>query len=115
MKAVRIHSFGPEVLVYEDAPEPIAGPAEVLVKVHGAGVNPVDWKSRQGLAVASQLGEPPIILGWDIAGEVVALGPKVTAFAPGDRVFALSRFPLQAGGYAEYAAVPVGDWRKRLA
>ena len=51
MKAVRIHAYGgPEVLVYEDAPRPQAGKGEVLVRVHAAGINPVDWKVRQGLA-----------------------------------------------------------------
>jgi len=44
MKAVRIHQYGsPEVLIYEDAPRPVPGPAEVLIRVHAAGVNPIDW------------------------------------------------------------------------
>ncbi len=49
MKAVRVHAYGgPEVLTYEDAPRPKPGPGELLIRVHAAGVNPVDWKVREG-------------------------------------------------------------------
>lgn len=108
MKAVRIHAFGePEVLVYEEAPRPEPGPGEVLVRVHGAGVNPVDWKTRKGAGVSGQLGPLPAILGWELAGEVVAISGGNGQFAIGDRVYALSRFPAPAAAYAEFAIVPV--------
>ncbi|PIP00395.1 NADP-dependent oxidoreductase [Pleomorphomonas carboxyditropha] len=110
MKAVRIHAFGePEVLTYEEAPTPKPGPGEVLLRVHGAGVNPVDWKTRKGAGVAGQLGALPAILGWELAGEVVAIGPGETAFVAGDRVYALSRFPAPAAAYAEFAVVPAAE------
>ncbi len=107
MKAVQIHAFGgSEVLVYEEAPRPEPGAGEVLLRVHGAGVNPVDWKTRKGAGVAGQLGTLPAILGWELAGEVVSASPGGAAFSAGDRVYALSRFPLPAAAYAEFAVVP---------
>jgi NADPH:quinone reductase-like Zn-dependent oxidoreductase len=82
-------------------PEPVG--TEVLVRVLAAGVNPVDWKTR---ASGGRLGPPPFILGWDVAGVVAALGPGVTRFAVGDRVFGMPWFPRQAGAYAEYLTCP---------
>lgn len=105
MKAVRIHSYGgPEVLVYEDAPRPQAGEDEVLVRVHAAGVNPVDWKVREGSG-KDRLGHKlPLILGWDVSGVVEAVGPGVTRLAIGDEVY--SRPDLaRDGGYAEYIVI----------
>jgi NADPH:quinone reductase-like Zn-dependent oxidoreductase len=103
MKAVRIHSYGgPEVLTYEDAPRPSAGAGQVLIRVEAAGVNPVDWKIRDGALQAMLRHRLPLVLGWDVAGVVEAAGPGVTRFKPGDTVFAyldLSR----DGAYAEYA------------
>lgn len=97
MKAIRIHEFGgPEVLKYEDVPEPRPGPGEIRIRVIAAGVNPMDWKVRQG-AIKLPL---PMIMGMDVAGVVDVLGAGVNAFQPGDRVFA--KVPLGPGGYAEY-------------
>jgi NADPH:quinone reductase len=107
VKAVRLHHFGtPDVLTYEDAPTPQPAEGEVLVRVRAAGINPVDWKTRQGKGVAGVLGAPPLVLGWDLAGEVVAVGAGVTTFAPGDAVYGMPRFPAQAAAYAEYVAAP---------
>jgi len=84
-----------------DRPQP--GPTEVLVRVAAAGVNPVDWKTRTGSGVRGFFPEgQPMILGWDIAGEVVEVGAGVTRFAVGDRVFGMPRFPRPANAYAEY-------------
>ena len=97
MKAIRIHEFGgPEVLKYEDVPEPQPGPGEIRIRVIAAGVNPMDWKVRQG-GVMLPL---PMIMGMDVAGVVDVLGEGVNAFQPGDRVFA--KVSLGPGGYAEY-------------
>src|SRR5579884_119848 len=101
MKAVRIHEFGGvDVLKYEEVerPEPRAG--EVLVRVRAAGVNPVDYVSRQfavPLTTGAETARLPYILGWDIAGTVVALGEGVTQFAVGDEVYGMPRFPQEAG------------------
>ena len=107
MRAVVLRGFGgPEVLRLEqaDRPEPI--PTEVLVRVRAAGINPVDAKTRAGRGMAAALGEPPLILGWDVAGVVEEVGAGVTRFAPGDEVFGMPWFPRQAGAYAEYVTAP---------
>jgi NADPH:quinone reductase-like Zn-dependent oxidoreductase len=97
MKAVRIHEFGgPEVLKYEDVPEPQPGPGEIRIRVIAAGVNPMDWMVRQG-AIKLPL---PIVVGMDVAGVVDVLGEGVNAFQTGDQVFA--KVSLGPGGYAEY-------------
>ena len=87
MKASGIHEYGgPEVLVYEDYPDAVAGPGEVLVRVAAAGINPVDTFERAG---ANKDWNPftfPAIIGWDVSGTVVELGTGVTTFAVGDRV-----------------------------
>ncbi len=97
MLAIRIHEFGgPEVLKYEDASEPQPGPGEIQIRVIAAGVNPMDWKVRQG-GIKIPL---PIIMGMDVAGVVDTLGQGVDAFQSGDSVYA--RVSLGQGGYAEY-------------
>ncbi len=101
MKAAVIHEFGAEdVLRYEDVPDPVPGPGEVLVRVRAAGINRGDLGRRMGTYTA---GVPlPLIVGWDIAGTVEALGPGVGGPPPGTRVVA--RIPQ--GGYAELALAP---------
>jgi NADPH:quinone reductase-like Zn-dependent oxidoreductase len=85
-----------------DRPEP--GSGQLLVRVLAAGVNPIDWKIRQGRLRLLMPARFPLVLGFDVAGEVAAVGPEVAAFAPGDAVFAMldSR---HGGGYAEYAVI----------
>ncbi len=107
MRAVVLREYGgPEVLGVEDvpAPEPIA--TEVQVRVHAAGVNPVDFKTRAGGGMAAVLGEPPVRLGWDVSGVVSEVAPGVTRFRVGDEVFGMPWFPRQAGAYAEYVTAP---------
>jgi NADPH:quinone reductase-like Zn-dependent oxidoreductase len=103
MKAVRIHEYGgPEVLRYEDQPDPVAGPGQILVRVKASSVNPVDWKIRSG-AVQKIVNYPmPLILGGDIAGVVEAVGGGVTTFQRGDAVFA---FVGLVGAYAGLVAI----------
>ena len=108
MKAIVLHEYGPPSnLKYEDFADPTAGPGEVLVRVHAAGVNPIDWKMRSGAAKSRFPVEFPAILGFDFAGTVQALGEGVTGFAAGDRVFGRT-----AGCYAELATVKATELAK---
>ncbi len=114
IKAVRIHEFGDaDVLQYEDVerPEPQAG--EVLVRVRAAGVNPIDYWARKFPLPGITAGQLPYILGWDIAGSVVALGEGVIQFEVGDEVYGMPRFPGEAKGYSEYVAAPVADLARK--
>lgn len=115
MRAVRIHQFGgPEQLRTDEVPVPAPGPNEALVKVAGAGVNPVDWKTRNSPAVV-QGAELPLILGWDIAGRVVTVGAGVSGLAPEQPVYGLIRFPGVGSAYAEYATAPATELAPRPA
>jgi 2-desacetyl-2-hydroxyethyl bacteriochlorophyllide A dehydrogenase len=112
MNAIRVFSYGgPDCLELGVTPRPSASQGEVLIEVAGAGINPVDCKTRAGGGIAGRLGDNPfpIVLGWDVAGTVVELGAGVTEFAVGDRVFGCVNFPRLAGAYAEYASAPVGE------
>ncbi|MEH1937735.1 MAG: NAD(P)-dependent alcohol dehydrogenase [Nostoc sp.] len=105
MKAVVIRRYGAvEVLQYEDVEQPKIEPTQLLVKVRASSVNPIDWKIRQGMLSLITGSKFPKILGFDVAGEVVAVGSGVTRFKPGDAVYGSTNFP--GGGYAELAAVP---------
>ena len=108
MRAVIQNSVGgPDVLVIADRPNPTPKHGEVLVRVKGAGINPVDGAVRGGYYPL--LGEPPFILGWDISGTVEALGPDVTGLKVGDAVFGMPHFPRQAAAYAELAVTPANE------
>jgi len=118
MKAVRLHGFGgPEMLKYEDAPQPEPQAGEVLVRVHAIGVNPPDWYLREGYKMLPSEWQPqvsfPIIPGTDISGTVEAVADDVRAFKTGDEVYAMVRFPAGLAGkssaYAEYVAVPATE------
>src|SRR5262245_39471797 len=100
MKAIRIHNYGgPDVLKYEDVPEPGAGKGEAVVKIGAAGLKFIDIYFRSGLSKAAQL---PFTLGQEGAGTVSAIGEGVTEVKVGDRV----AYAMTPGAYAEYAAVP---------
>ena len=105
MKAVRIHSYGgPEVLQYEEAPRPKSAPGEVLIRVHAAGVNPVDWKIRQGYFKERVDCSLPLILGWDLSGVVEATGSGVAGLQEGDEVYSRPDI-ARDGAYAEHIVV----------
>ncbi len=93
---------GPDVLHEVARPVPEPGPTEVLVRVHAAGVNPVDAKTRANGGFLT----PPCVLGWDVSGVVEEVGFGVTLFAPGDEVIGMPRFPHEAGAYAQYVVAP---------
>jgi NADPH:quinone reductase-like Zn-dependent oxidoreductase len=96
---------GPEVLKLVETDRPVPGPTEILVRVHAAGVNPTDWKTRaRGRFNAGAT--PPYVLGFDISGVVEAVGPGVTIHRPGDEVYGMPRFPHPAGAYAQFVSAP---------
>ena len=104
MKAIVIHETGgPEVMHLEEIDRPEPGEGEVLVRVHAASVNPVDWKYRQGRASDSL----PMVLGKDISGVVEV--SRADGFAEGDEVFGR----CASGGYAEYATAAAGQIAKK--
>jgi len=105
MKAVCIYSYGgPSVLVYEDAPRPLPGDGEVLVRVHAAGVNPVDWKIREGHMKEMLHHTFPLVLGWDVSGVIEALGANTVRFRVGDEVFSRPDI-ARDGAYAEFIII----------
>jgi NADPH:quinone reductase-like Zn-dependent oxidoreductase len=102
MLAVQFHEYGsPDVLRVETVPRPEQGEGEVLVRVHSAGCNPIDWKYRAGYLQAFMPLELPHIPGFDLSGTVEAVAAGVPDFAVGDEVFGRG-----AGTYAEYAVAP---------
>ncbi|GAA5082735.1 NADPH:quinone reductase-like Zn-dependent oxidoreductase [Thermocatellispora tengchongensis] len=114
MRAITQDAFGgPEVLRLAEVPRPEPLPTEILVRVHAAGVNPVDWKTRAGGGMAGTLGGPPFILGWDVSGVVEQTGFGVTTVEPGDEVFGMPWFPRQAGAYAEYVTAPSRQFARK--
>ena len=91
MKAIVVHQYGgPEVLKYEDYPDPEAGSGEVLVRVAAAGVNPIDCKRRAGLTKDFYPMQFPSLIGIDMSGTVLKVGPDVETFTAGDQVFAMA-------------------------
>lgn len=89
MRAMLFRAYGgPEVLELTELPRPVPGPEQVLLRVRTASVNPVDWKRASGKLRLLMPVSFPCVPGFDVAGEVLEVGPGVTAFAPGDRVHA---------------------------
>ncbi|HUP59328.1 MAG TPA: NAD(P)-dependent alcohol dehydrogenase [Thermoanaerobaculia bacterium] len=107
MRAIFINRYGgTEVLEEGDQPRPVPRSRQVLVEVHAASVNPRDWLLREGRYVFRYLMPGfPLILGSDVSGVVVELGPKATLFRPGDAVFGMQTPLGRMGGYAEYIAI----------
>jgi NADPH:quinone reductase-like Zn-dependent oxidoreductase len=91
MKAIVVHQYGgPEVLKFEDYPDPVPGSGEVLVRVAAASVNPIDYKRRAGLTKDFYPLTFPGLIGVDMSGTVVKLGPGAEGFSVGDQVFAMA-------------------------
>ena len=96
MKAIVIHQYGgPDVLKFEDNPDPVAGAGEVVVRVAAASINPIDIIERSGGMKDFRPMTFPNVLGWDLAGTIVSVGPQVQGFSLGDKVL--------AWGYHTYA------------
>jgi NADPH:quinone reductase-like Zn-dependent oxidoreductase len=110
MRAISQDVLGsPDVLHVVTLPQPVAGPGEIVVRVHAAGVNPTDWKHRAGLPWMT---EPVPVLGWDVAGVVEQVGSGVTLYEPGDEVFGMLPYPRGGGAYAEYAKAPTRSFAR---
>jgi NADPH:quinone reductase-like Zn-dependent oxidoreductase len=103
MKAIVVHEYGgPEVLKFEEYPDPVAGSGEVLVRVAATSVNPIDYKRRAGLTKDFYPMTFPGLIGVDVSGTVVKIGPGVDGFSAGDQVFA-----MVDNTYAELCVVKV--------
>lgn len=107
MRAIVLPEYGPpSALQLQTLPDPKPGAKEVVVRMAGASLNPVDWKQRSGALRQYMPLVLPAVLGRDASGTVAAVGPGVTEFAIGDRV--LGR--VRGGGYAELVLGPVDAW-----
>ncbi|WP_291379489.1 NADP-dependent oxidoreductase [Demequina sp.] len=109
MRAITYSEFGtPDVLTLTDLPEPRPGPDSVVVEMRAAGINPVDWKARQGFLEGLIDTVFPAVPGWDIAGVVAKVGADAPEFEVGDEVYGYARKDVLGGGtLAERVAVPV--------
>jgi NADPH:quinone reductase-like Zn-dependent oxidoreductase len=106
MRAIVLPEYGEASrLELRDIAEPTPGPNEIKVRVAAASLNPIDWKLRGGAYKAYMQLELPAVLGRDVSGEVVAVGPGVTSPRVGARVLGLVNH-----GYAEYVVAAVGAW-----
>jgi NADPH:quinone reductase-like Zn-dependent oxidoreductase len=105
MKAWRIHGYGaPDVLVCDDVPVPDIGPDEVLIRTCAAGINPADWRTRNGQFSAMRPATFPLTLGLDVAGTVEAAGAQANGFRPGDKAIARAE-----GALAEFVVARAAD------
>lgn len=109
MKAVRVHTYGPPgQLTYEEVPRPVADAGEVVIAVAAAGVNPADYKFRNGSLAPFAPISLPFTAGMDVAGTIAEIGEGVSGWRVGDRVLAM--MPLMGnGGYAEFVSLPA-EW-----
>jgi len=109
MQAIQIQQFGgPEVLTIHQLPIPSPGRGEILVRVHAAGINPVDTGVRSGHFAALAAAAPPYVPGFDVSGTVSAVGEGISNFKVGDQVFTMLDL-RRGGGYAEFAIVKEGE------
>ncbi|RMF10936.1 MAG: NADP-dependent oxidoreductase [Alphaproteobacteria bacterium] len=108
MKAYVYRELGQETLDLVDMERPDPGAGEVLIRVYCVGVNPVDWKAKDGLFEGMIPYHFPAVPGWDAAGVIEAAGEGVADFRPGDEVFVYGRLPTVGinGTYAEYTCLP---------
>lgn len=105
MKAIQMNSYGgADVLSYDDVPTPEPQADEVLVRVHAAAVNPVDWKIREGYFKGMMPHQLPLILGSEFSGVVAGVGANVSACKAGDEVYGYCSL-ARCGAYAEFVAV----------
>jgi 2-desacetyl-2-hydroxyethyl bacteriochlorophyllide A dehydrogenase len=105
MKAAIINRYGSaDVLQIADVKKPSIASNQLLIKVCASSVNPIDWKIRRGMLKVVTGNKFPMILGFDVSGEVLEVGEQVSQFKAGDNVYAYLD-PVPGGAYAEYVAV----------
>jgi NADPH2:quinone reductase len=110
MRVIEVTAFGgPEALRVVERPDPVAAPGQVLVRVRAANVNPTDLSVRDGSVVQRAPSvTPPVVPGWDLAGEIAAVGDGVTGLEPGTRVVGMIHWPStqgEIGAYSELVAL----------
>ena len=100
MRVIEVTAFGgPEALHVVERPDPVAAPGQVLVRVRAANVNPTDLSVRDGSVVRRAPSvTPPVVPGWDLAGEIAAVGDGVTGLEPGTRVVGMIHWPSTRAG-----------------
>lgn len=104
---------GPDVFRLADVAYPVTVNAEAIVRVHAAGVNPIDAKTRAGARAAKGITRYPTTLGYDFSGTVVAAPYESCPFPAGTEVYGMSDAPRNAGSYAEYLAVPISHLARK--
>ncbi len=111
MRVIEVTAFGgPEALHVVERPDPVAAPGQVLVRVRAANVNPTDLSVRDGSVVRrNPKVTPPVVPGWDLAGEVAAVGDGVTGLTPGQRVVAMLHWPTYTGTIGAYSELVALD------
>jgi NADPH:quinone reductase-like Zn-dependent oxidoreductase len=116
MQAIRYHEHGDaNVLEQESSSVPQPESDEILIDVEAAGVNPIDWKTRQNIGLGQNVlaandDDPfPITVGWDVSGTVDAIGEDVSTWQEGEEVYGMLRFPTLSGTYAEYVTAPAAE------
>jgi NADPH:quinone reductase-like Zn-dependent oxidoreductase len=108
MKAIVLHQYGgPEVLKFEEYPDPVPGPGEVLLRVAATSVNPIDYKRRSGMTKDFNPIQFPGRMGVDVSGTVMKIGPDVKGFSVGEQVFAMAN-----DTYAELCVVKAASLAK---
>lgn len=115
MKAMVLKQFGGvENFALQRHPQPLVRAGEVLVRIRAIGIDPIDYKTRQGGGMADCVrSEQPMILGWDLSGEVVRTAADIIDFKTGDAVFGTIRFPGPGSTYAEFAAAPANQLARK--
>jgi NADPH:quinone reductase-like Zn-dependent oxidoreductase len=110
MKAVRVHGYGPpDVLRYEDAPTPTPAAGEVLIRVHAASINSIDWKLRAGYLQQMIPYAMPVTLGLDFSGTIASVPDATSGHSVGSEVYGRIDM-MRPGTYAEYVVAKVGEF-----
>jgi NADPH:quinone reductase-like Zn-dependent oxidoreductase len=115
MRAIKIDRYGgADAMEFADLPDPDAGADDVLIEVHAASVNPIDWKTREGHVAKVRPMTFPGVLGRDFSGTVREVGANVTGIEPGDEVFGIAQTE-RWGTHAELLAVTAAQVARKPA